>query len=249
MHEKLKWFPFYPLDWMTDEAVMGMSFEARGVYLSLLLHQWLHGGVPSDFDSLSSILGNMNRRSLTKVWPQVAVCFTVHPEDPDRLINPRLKSVYDEQVVKHQRRQSAGRLGGIAKATPKHSPSIAPSNATTRASTSPSTPPHPTPPEGEDGPKREPNGSPVGACLDIYRDEIGQDFPLSPGELGKYLKPLVKSHGLALVELWWRRAVIDVVFVNHGSIKPAYFVRDLARWQDDRRFNEGGGELIGVQYV
>ena len=37
---KMPWFPFYSKDWLSSLTVQVMSFEERGIYITLLCQQW-----------------------------------------------------------------------------------------------------------------------------------------------------------------------------------------------------------------
>jgi uncharacterized protein YdaU (DUF1376 family) len=51
MTARVRTFPFYPMDFMTDDAVAMMSLAARGAYITLLCRSWLSptpGIIPND---------------------------------------------------------------------------------------------------------------------------------------------------------------------------------------------------------
>lgn len=114
MSEKLAWFPFYVRDWMTDEKVMTMTFEERGIYLQLLCIQWLEGSLSNATAMLERCLGiESGNAALARV---LETSFVAHPTEKHRLANPRLLQVAWDQEVAHEKRVNAGSKGGASKA-------------------------------------------------------------------------------------------------------------------------------------
>src|SRR6188768_3005491 len=94
MANKLPWFPFYALDWISDNRVLALSNEQRGVFHWLLCRQWLDGSLPFDVMHVYPLLPPGS--------DSAAVGFVLHsffPPDPDtnERRNPRLVEIAREQ--------------------------------------------------------------------------------------------------------------------------------------------------------
>lgn len=101
------WFPFYPADWLSSQAVMLMNYEERGQYLHLLAVCW------NDEDC--SIPGNDTDMALLcgchHVSEKVRSKFIPHPYKKDALTNPRLMAERVEQVAFKKSKSRAGAKG------------------------------------------------------------------------------------------------------------------------------------------
>jgi uncharacterized protein YdaU (DUF1376 family) len=82
-------FQFYPADFLADAAVVAMSMEERGVYITLLCHQWIEGSIPDDPKILARLV-HMSPDSFLIVWGQVGDKFKTC-DTPGRLKNTRLE--------------------------------------------------------------------------------------------------------------------------------------------------------------
>jgi uncharacterized protein YdaU (DUF1376 family) len=82
-------FQFYPADFLADSAVVMMSMEERGVYITLLCHQWIERGIPDDLDRLSRIC-HMPREDFERIWRIVGEKFRA-TDTPGQLANQRLE--------------------------------------------------------------------------------------------------------------------------------------------------------------
>lgn len=120
--EKAPAFMFYPKDYTSDEHVQAMSLEQEGAYLRLLLHGWLHRGIPTDLSTLARIC-RVPRSKMARLWPGVAPCFK--EAEPGRLVNPRQEKERAKQEAHRAERSRSGRKGaesrhGSAKAQPSN---------------------------------------------------------------------------------------------------------------------------------
>lgn len=48
MPKRAPYFPFYPIDWLHSESVSDMNLKQRGMYITLLCHEWIVGKLPVD---------------------------------------------------------------------------------------------------------------------------------------------------------------------------------------------------------
>lgn len=111
--------PYMPLmmgDWL--RGTRGMRAEVRGVYINLLIHQYDHGYLPADMETLSLI-----DPEIGKVWVSLKDKFEEF--EPGRLRNKKL-----EEVRNFWSKQGKnGSKGGRPKKTkPKQNPKANPNN-------------------------------------------------------------------------------------------------------------------------
>lgn len=82
-------FQFYPGDFLSDAAVVAMTMEERGAYITLLCHQWIEGSIPADPAILARLV-HMEREAFQKLWGNLVDKFTL-ADLPGRLKNARLE--------------------------------------------------------------------------------------------------------------------------------------------------------------
>lgn len=84
--------------------------EARGVFITLLCFQWQEPSrsIPADNATLLHIL-SCSPSSLLEVLP----LFSHIPSEPSRIRYLPLESAYQEAVISHEKRASAGRKGAF----------------------------------------------------------------------------------------------------------------------------------------
>jgi hypothetical protein len=90
MKAKPKWFKCYPDDFELDEVVRLMDDADLGFYWRCIFHAFREGSIPADIETLARVMG----RPVDYVrerWRTVGVKWQPHPEDPSRLVNPRLE--------------------------------------------------------------------------------------------------------------------------------------------------------------
>jgi hypothetical protein len=77
---KLTWVPPYmPLiwqDWMSSADIRSMTMAQRGIYISILLHQWIYDGVPRDAWQLSKDINAKydTVKRFLQTYPHLFVC-------------------------------------------------------------------------------------------------------------------------------------------------------------------------------
>lgn len=110
--EKLPWMKFYPGDFMGSGKVQMMSPAERGIYISLLCHEWQEGHLPDDPSRLARVAG-ATPQEMEAAWPAVRPCFSV--DEDGRLYHDRLEAERRDAVERMERRRKmseAGRKGG-----------------------------------------------------------------------------------------------------------------------------------------
>jgi uncharacterized phage protein (TIGR02220 family) len=108
MTNKSPAFQFYPGDFLSDENVICMSFEERGIYITLLSNCWIQGSIPADHNKLEKLLPGINDpSSLNNVLER----FNEMPGNPDRLINNRLEKEREKQDNFRDSKSESGKRG------------------------------------------------------------------------------------------------------------------------------------------
>lgn len=138
MPNKSPAFQFYPADFMSDELVQIMSNEEVGVYIRMLCHDWINGGLPDDSARLLRLF-NCDQAVLE-------ICLSTFTEKGGRLFNNRLTKERKKQA-RYRQKQSKNaqtRWGQRDKPVPPHSHRNAKTmpaqcSSTSSSSSSPST--------------------------------------------------------------------------------------------------------------
>ena len=104
-------FDFYPDDFMG--GVTRWKAPARGMYISLLCHQWNYGFVPDDREELELITHAFGD-DFERDWPKVKAKF--EEVEPGKLVNARLDDTRKHALSVRETRASSGRKGGKQKA-------------------------------------------------------------------------------------------------------------------------------------
>lgn len=88
----MKYFPFYPSDFLADMNVQAMNLEERGLYVTLLCLDWQEDGLPTDMKKIAKIL-KISEKKLKNLFSSMEMCFTVHNSKlhNNRLIKERKK--------------------------------------------------------------------------------------------------------------------------------------------------------------
>jgi len=96
-------FQFYVKDFLTDDKVVVMNMEARGVYITLLSFCWNNNGLTNNQEELKEMCGNPV--NWEKIWGKVGRCFYVKGE---KLFNKRL----DKEATKQKDWKEKSSKGG-----------------------------------------------------------------------------------------------------------------------------------------
>lgn len=108
-------FDFYPDDFIG--GTMGMHPLARGIYITLLCHQWSHGAIPSptNIRQFVQITGAMPDE-LEEHLPEVLRKFERREDGTS--VNGRLNREYERKQDIREKRSGSGKLGASAKQMP-----------------------------------------------------------------------------------------------------------------------------------
>jgi len=100
-------FQFYPGDFLSDENVISMTFEERGIYITLLCSCWIQGSIPADPDKIMRLLpGYSNENGVPN---QVLECFKEMEGDSKRLVHHRLEKERNKQDEWREKSSQAGK--------------------------------------------------------------------------------------------------------------------------------------------
>ena len=108
MKNKSPAFQFYPSDFLSDEKVMMMNYEERGIYITLLSVCWIEGSIPSDPEMLERLLRN---GGAIKGLDFILKCFDPHLTLEGRLVHKRLDREREKQVEHSKQKSKSGKEG------------------------------------------------------------------------------------------------------------------------------------------
>jgi hypothetical protein len=110
-----EWFRFYATAWRTSEAVADMSMAQVGVYLTMLVMAWEGGtcSLPDDPVKIARMSGRADV-SPDDVRDVKNACWVPHPEEPGRVINPKLWECHLEATERSR--------AAVEKAKKSHAP-------------------------------------------------------------------------------------------------------------------------------
>jgi uncharacterized protein YdaU (DUF1376 family) len=133
---ELPWFPFWAKDWVTDEAIVAMSAESRGIYITLLAHQWIEGSIPEPGPTLARLCAVDARSIRAKAGPVIRAHFVPLKDQPGRFVNLRLSVERERQLANRERLARSGALGAARRwQMPSHMPSHLPEQMPPRGHT------------------------------------------------------------------------------------------------------------------
>ena len=107
-------FQFYAADFLSDANVASMTYEERGVYITLLCYCWNEGSIPCRIADLRRLL-RIDARRFAAVWPAVQRCFS---ESNGRLTQIRLERERAKQAEFRLIQAEKGRASGRARSNP-----------------------------------------------------------------------------------------------------------------------------------
>ncbi len=111
MTNKSPAFQFYPGDFLSDENVISMNCEERGVYITLLCNCWIQGSIPADHTKILRLL-----QGYPGPLPEIVMDrFKPLPEKPDRLVNNRLEKERKKQSDFREKKSNSGKKGGASR--------------------------------------------------------------------------------------------------------------------------------------
>ena len=103
-------FQFYAGDFLSDIDVQIMTMAQRGIYITLLAHEWIEGSLPTDTRHLNILCGK--HPNFNSDWNVVKNCFY---EDGGRLYNKRLEAERNNLISYRERMSNNGKKGANAR--------------------------------------------------------------------------------------------------------------------------------------
>lgn len=114
MSDALPWMKIYPRETLADGHFSGWSLEERGAWLTLILHNWLEGSIPSDLTAISRLL-HLDHGPARGVWSAIGHRWIPHPDSPGNLTSPRLEIEREKAMALAQKRGTAGKKGATSR--------------------------------------------------------------------------------------------------------------------------------------
>lgn len=96
--KRLAYMPFYPNDFLS--ATTHWEPSQRGMYITLLSHEWNHGELPLSEKVLMRVSGYTDRKQFSDDWAVVGGKFIQHG---DGYINIKLEDVRQDALEKHDK--------------------------------------------------------------------------------------------------------------------------------------------------
>ena len=101
-------FMLYASDFVSDMKVQIMNMEERGIYITLLLYQWIEDSLPTEISELKELC--KNHENFEQAWKKVSKCFV---EKNGKLYNPRLEVERSEQRKRAEKNSQNGKIGAM----------------------------------------------------------------------------------------------------------------------------------------
>lgn len=111
-------FLFYFERWRGSRPVQRMTFTERGIFLEMLIEQWLRGDLPDDPQQVSDAIASSNLQvgEIEAAWPAVRRQFVAVERTPGRIQNASLERVRRERRAWLRKQVLSGAKGGNAAA-------------------------------------------------------------------------------------------------------------------------------------
>tara|TARA_R100001082_G_scaffold44518_1_gene23691 strand:+ start:2419 stop:3405 length:987 start_codon:yes stop_codon:yes gene_type:complete len=101
-------FHMYAGDFLSDMNVKLMNMTQRGIYITLLLHEWIEGSIPSNMKHLKKLCEDC--KDFEKHWKMVSPCFY---EENGKMYNPRLEEERANMLADRERKSKNGKKGAM----------------------------------------------------------------------------------------------------------------------------------------
>jgi uncharacterized protein YdaU (DUF1376 family) len=103
---KIPYFPFYASDWLGSRKVMLMSDAQRGIYITLMAHQWsdVSCSIPTDKKLLQKMLPGSKWKNIDYV---IRECFEVDRTNEERARNARISVEHTRAIGKSDKAMEA----------------------------------------------------------------------------------------------------------------------------------------------
>lgn len=115
-------FAFWPDRWLGGTS--GWSAEEKGCYISLLVHQFVHGSLPDDMGRLARICGCPTKEAFEQIWDDVLR--DKFDQGSDGLVNARMEEERTRSIAKSNACRANGRKGGRPRKSQQKPSALAP---------------------------------------------------------------------------------------------------------------------------
>lgn len=224
-------FQLYPKDFLTDDKVLCMSPEVRGLYTVLLCIDWLNDGF--DSSAMLKLSGfewlrydGTLRDDSKAIEAQLLKCFAPHPSKKGFVTNPRLQKERLGQIERQNERSASGKKGAAKKWGNSHALANGSANgsaiqepiandSSSSPSSSSSSSPSPKNDHSNDHSKRKRRSR--SALPTVDPDEIGDPPTLEHPELPPKLQAFFRAQGLieAHPNVWVKPGYLEKIREIH----------------------------------
>lgn len=210
-------FQLYAADFYID--TIEWSEAELGLYLRLLLLEWINGPLPGDVKSLVRLC-NTHYKTFNKLWIKVSTKFDIRG---DKLVNKRLEKTREEQLKYREVQQIAGKRG----VERKRELGIYPFNNSSDPSSDPATDPSSENQALQSSSSFKENNK-------KKKTSVPKDFKLTP-ELIEW----AKSKGCKKTDAGFKE--LTEQFLDHHKAKGSLYIDWVAAWRNwvrnDIKFN------------
>jgi len=105
--KKHHWFPFYYLDWLSDSALVMMTYSEKGLYMDMLARCYNEDGLPSDNKKLMRLF-KCDQDDLDE-------CVKMFYKKDEKLLNKKLDEIKKEQQNVSKVKSRAGKASAEAR--------------------------------------------------------------------------------------------------------------------------------------
>lgn len=106
------WYRWDVEQWRSSETNLRLTSAGRGIYRELIDYCWMHGSIPAEVPTLTTI-SKATQREFSAVWPIINGCFT---EVEGRLHHWKVDAERPSLVARIKQAREAGASGGRSKA-------------------------------------------------------------------------------------------------------------------------------------
>lgn len=114
--QRIKYFAFYPDDFLDDDRFNALSPKEQGQWLLLLTHMFRFGGEIVDAPDFIARLLGLQRNEAVKLKTRL-LALRLLTQEYDKLVSKRLREEYHRAKKACQQRSEAGKKGADAKWT------------------------------------------------------------------------------------------------------------------------------------
>jgi hypothetical protein len=117
-------FLFYFERWRGSKRVQRLSFAERGMFLEMMIEQWLRGDLPDNPEAVADAIALTESQvaEVKAAWPRLRQMYVSVEKAESRIQNLSLEQVRRERRAWLRKQQTLGRIGGKASAAKRLNP-------------------------------------------------------------------------------------------------------------------------------